>query len=235
MDVLATRILSYGDENGDEQQVCLTIFRPFEVNEYKWKCVFGFDPPIKPENVGGLGIDFLGAFVHGLSYARLYFETTSWSRRGHWRGLGDYGLPSIAKTTTSLGPENIPPPSESVEAVDVLATRAVGYRDGSGVETERCLTIFVPLKVGDKVWKCGFTFDPLPRTSIRYGLGEDFIEALLDALASARAMYEGTTPKGCEPLEMNSNCDDLPYKVGRSFWMGRSRESLPDTSDVSAP
>jgi hypothetical protein len=233
MDVLTTRALSYTDETGNTKELILTVFVPFEASEYKWKCGFVTDPPLRPNITYGLGLDFICAVVACLWLARLHFETVERSRRVHWRGMPDCGLPELTDEPAAPDPTDVPPPVEIGESKDIFATRTVGYRDESGIERERYLTVFVPSKEGE-AWKCGFTFEPPPFASIRYGVGEDFIEALLDGLAKARAIFEETIPKGSVPSEEHFDCADLPYKIGRSFFLNSARESLLDTPDVSA-
>ena len=99
---------------------------------------------------------------------------------------------------------------------------------------ELLLTIFVPFKAEGEAWKCGFTFGPLGSESIRYGLGEDFIEALLDALAMARGIYEGRVPKGWGWSGELQDCGDLPYKIGRSFLTEPRTSRPPGEPDFSA-
>jgi hypothetical protein len=173
MDVLTTRTLRYTDESGGEaeKEVVLTIFAPFEKDHWDWVCMFDFEPPIKPSNPRARGLDLIGAFVYGLIYARLYFETTSWSRTGHWQGLRDCGLPMKAEGPLQYQPPEVPPPEDNPGTLEVFATR----------------------------W--------LP----------------LDGLALARATYESMLPKGWAPSESGDllHYEDLPFKIGRSFWTGR--------------
>jgi len=234
MNVLTTRALSYPDERGNHKELILMVSMPLEVKEYHWNCGFVTDPPMRPQIVHGVGIDFIQAFVECLRVVRLYFETVERSRRVHWQGMPDCGLPKYAEEPAPLGLKDIPPPLEIRGSRDILTTRAVGYRNESGDERELLLTVFVPFKADDETWSCGFTFDSPPFASIRYGVGADFIEALLDSLAKARTTFEGTAPKGWRPSEGEFNCDDLPYKIGRSFWLARDRPSAPETPDASA-
>ena len=227
MNVLTTRALSYSDENGDKRELILTVFVPFQAKEYQWKCEFLFGPPINGKANHGVGADFIQAFVLCLHYARAYLGTWDVGRGAHWQEMLDCGLPETATRPAALGPADIPPPEGSAGNMDVLATREVGYRDEGGIERELLLTVFVPFKADDDMWKCGFTFDPPPSMSIRYGIGADFIEALLDSLAKARATFEGTAPKGWKPSEEGFACGDLPYKIGRSFWTDPAHESPP--------
>jgi hypothetical protein len=235
MDVLTTRVLGYPDENGDERGLVLTIFVPFEKRENLWKCGFIFDPPISPNIVYGAGVDFIHAFVTCLRIARIYLENTRPFGRAHWQGMLGCGLPSPAEKPASLGPADIPPPEGTAGNMAVLTTRMLGYPDESGVEREiLLLTVFVPFKAEGEVWKCGFTFGSPENGPIRYGVGADFIEALLDGLAGARATFEGEVPKGWVPSGELLDCADLPFKIGRSFWTNPTGGPPQDMPDFSA-
>lgn len=231
MDILATRVLSYPDESGNDAQLLLTLFAPLEAKEYQWKCGFVFGPPIpqKSEHGVGVGIDFIQAFVNSITYARSYLETWELGRRVHWQGMSDCGLLEPADGLLASDLDDRPSPRENTGSMTVLTTRTVGYKDPIGVEKEFLLTVFTPFKADDGAWKCTFTFDPSPRAAaIRHGSGADFIEALLDSLAKARATFEGTKPEGWEASDESFDCADLPFKVGRSFRTARCREPRPD-------
>jgi hypothetical protein len=229
MDVLTTRVLSYPDKNGDEKELALTVFMPFKAAE--WRCCFIFDPPLIRRVVYGAGIDFIQAFVESLKVARIWFENTAPFDRAHWQGVPGCGLPSRGEKPASLGPADIPPPDGTAGNMDVLTTRMLGYPNESGAETELLLTVFMPFKVEGEIWKCGFTFGPPTIAPIRYGVGADLIEALLDGLAMARATFEGTVPKGWRASGDILDCADLPYKIGRSFWTDLTGEPPPDMPD----
>ena len=231
MDVLATRVLSYPDENGDKRELVLTVFVPFEAAE--WRCRFVFDPPVIRKGVDGAGVDFLQAFVECVKIARIYLESTALFGRAHWQGMLDCGLPSYGARPASWAPPDIPPPASNPGNMDVLTTRVVGYPDESGAERELLLTVFVPFEAEDKTWKCGFTFGPPLNAPLRYGVGADFIEAFLDCVAMARATFEGTAPKGWIRSGGLYDLCDLPYKIGRSFWTDPGGE-IPGMPDFSA-
>jgi len=223
MNILTTRTLRYTDERGgeDELEVVLTIFEPFEQDHWDWACVFDFEPPIKPRKVRGRGVDIIAAFVHCLIFARLSFETTHWSRTGHWQGLRDCGLP-MNKGPWPDQPPEIPPPEDNPGTLEVFATRRLGCPNETGAATELLLTVFKPYQAEGGMWKCAFAFGPSETAPIRHGAGADFIEAALDGLALARATYESMLPKGWAPASEDLlDCDDLPFKIGRSFWTGR--------------
>jgi hypothetical protein len=236
MDVLAIRVLNYPDENGDEKELVLTVFVPFEAKENLWKCAFATDPPVSRslKILNGAGVDFIQAFVICLKVARIWFENTAPFRRAHWQGMLGCGLPWPAEKPASFGPADIPPPEGTAGNMAVLTTRMLGYPDESSVERELLLTIFVPFKAEGAVWKCGFTFGSAENGPIRYGVGADFIEALLDGLAGARATFEGEVPKGWGPSGDMLDCADLPFKIGRSFWTNPTGEPPRDMPDFSA-
>jgi hypothetical protein len=221
MDVLATRVLSYPDEKENLTELLLTIFMPYEVEKNEWNCAFVFGPPIqRPQGkiTEGIGTDFLQAFLSCLKIARGYFEGTSLRGRLHWQGMYDCGLPWHRTRPAGFVDEEMPLPGESAGSMAVLGIRETDYAEENGVEKPTRLTVFAPFKAEDEVWKCGFTFDPLPNAMIRYGVGADVIEALLDCLVKARVTFNGTRPKGWPPPGENFDCDDFPYKIGRSFW-----------------
>ncbi|MRG92995.1 DUF6968 family protein [Polyangium spumosum] len=225
MDILTTRTLRYTDEGGgeEEKEVVLTIFQPFEQDPWDWVCVFDFEPPIKPRNVRARGFDLIRAFLHCLTYARLTFETTSWSKTGHWQGSRDCGLPAKAEGPLPLQPPEIPPPESNPGSLEVFATRKLARPDETGAAAELLLTVYEPYPTESGTWKCPFAFGPAETTPIRHGMGADFIEAALDGLALARAIYASMLPEGWAPPESGDllDCDDLPIKIGRSFSMGR--------------
>jgi hypothetical protein len=236
MDVLTTRVLGYPDENGIEREFVLTVFVPFEAKENLWKCGFIFDPPMSPKIIYGAGVDFIQAFVLCLNVARIWFENTAPFGRAHWQGVLGCGLPSRGgeeEKPVLLGPADIPPTDVNPGNMDVLTTRVLGYPDESGVARELVLTVFVPFKAGGESWKCGFTFGPPENAPIRYGVGADLIEALLDSFAMARATFEGMVPKGWGSSGDLLDCADLPYKIGRAFWTDPSPE-IPGMPDFSA-
>lgn len=221
MEVLTTRKLSYTDDNGNPKDVLLTIFKPYELEKYDWRSGFIFGPPIeRPEGkiTASAGVDFLQAFLGSLGIARGHFEGTELRDRLHWQGRYDCGLPWPVERPASHVNEEIPPPAEREGDMTVLAIRETGFRDENDVEHPFLLTVFTPFETQSGVWKCGFTFDPLPNATICYGVGDDFIEAVLDCLVKARVTYEGMMPKGWKLPGESFSCECFPYKIGRSFY-----------------
>lgn len=233
MDVLTTRVLRYPDNVGDEKEVVLTILGPVEKEREDWKCGFVFSPPIHRKAVYVSGVDFIQAFLGCLEVARGYLEGTDLGGRAHWQGMLDCGLPWRAERPASLAPVNISPPEGTPGTMDVLATRRLSYPDQHGGEQELLLIVFVPFESQDTTWKCGIRFGPPLSSAIYVGAGADYVEALLDGLSIARAIFEGKIPNGWEPEGDLHTCSDLPYRVGRSFWKDPVG-TLPDEPDGSS-
>ena len=61
MEILTKRTLRYTDDNGDEKDLVLTIFVPFQADPLTWKCDLAFDPPIVRKPPVSEGVDF---FMH---------------------------------------------------------------------------------------------------------------------------------------------------------------------------
>jgi hypothetical protein len=216
MAVLTTRTLHRRQDDGIDTEVILTIFEPVQHDAYDWRCVFDFEPPIKPRNVAGRGMDWIEAFTYGLEYARLYFES-QWSRTGHWRGMGHLGLPDSTKEMPHHDDPELLNFEATGEPLLVQATRKLGIPSDSGGVREVTLTLYSPFPTEDGSWKCAFSFDPIDAGSIRYGVGADFIESFLDALAAARRVFESMIPVGWKGADDLLDCADFPIKSGRAF------------------
>jgi hypothetical protein len=222
MDVLTTRALKYTDDNDEERDLVLTVYMPFEAEKGVWKCGFRCEPPIRPKIVFATGADFLDAFVSCLQIARINLETSKMGRRAHWGEMLDCGLP----WHTSRAPVD--------ESRDILTTRTLRFRDESGDEKELVLKVFIPFKTEDESWRCGYVFGPPLSTTMAYGYGEDYTEALLGCLASARETLEILDPFGRVYSIDQNELADFPRKIGRSFWMGTAGEQPPHEPDSSA-
>jgi len=87
--------------------------------------------------------------------------------------------------------------------------------------------------MGDGTWKCAYSFDPVDGTSIRFGTGADSIESILDAPSLARVTYDSMIPHGWRPAKTEDllDCDDLPYKSGRSYFIDSVASHDPDMPD----
>ncbi len=220
MAILTTRTLHRRQKDGNEVEVVLTIFEPVQHDEhdaYDWLCVFDFDPPIKPRNVAGRGVDWIQAFTYSLEYARLYFES-QWSYTGHWQGMGHLGLPdSIEEMPVHAVPE-LPRLEAMREPLVVQAKRKLGFPGEDGGVREVTLLLYSPFLKEDGSWKCAFSFDPIDAGSIRYGTGADVIESFLDALAAARRVFESMIPTGWTKPDDLLSCANFPIKHGRAFF-----------------
>ncbi|UQA56221.1 DUF6968 family protein [Polyangium aurulentum] len=217
MDILATRILNYSDENGSEKALVFTVFEPAEAEHGDWACSYDFDPPISRRNVVARGVDFIQAFLHCLVIARSYMETTQGSGSLRWQGMRDCGLPESGDS--SCPPLEIPATEDDPGGLEILATRKLGIPDENGLVREAVLVVYRPLQESADRWRCGFAFGPDEVARVRYGTGADAIEALLDALSLARTAFDTMVPKGWAPSEEAEllDCSDLPCKIGRSF------------------
>ena len=216
MNVLTTRTLRFRDEHGHDAPVILTIFEPTRDDNEGWSCIFDFEPPIRPRNAAGRGVDWIQAFTVALRFARLYFETTKWSRTGHWQGMQHLGLPDSTNESPGGDSTEIPKLEERSGTLDALTTRRLAF--SSEIE----LTIYRPFAAPDGSWKCAFSFDPIDAGLIRYGTGADFIESLLDTLATARCVFEQMNPSGSTGSDELLDCVDFPIKRGRVFRICRS-------------
>ncbi|MBK8257631.1 MAG: hypothetical protein IPK82_33795 [Polyangiaceae bacterium] len=218
MDVLATRVLKYRNDHGSERDVTLTLFAPSRT-EHDWQCGFQFSPPANQKIVHVYGVDILQAIVGCLKVARGYIEHPT-EQRSSWQGMSHSGLPWHAEKPASYHPPDVPPPQEFPADLDVLATRKLGYRDATTGTHSLVLTVYKPLQAKDDVWRCAFGLGSSECTQVRYGRGADMIEALLNALALARAAYEAAAPKDSVASESSDffDCSDLPYSIGRAYF-----------------
>lgn len=219
MDVLATRVLKYRYDDGDEIDVVLTVFVPFKTERDDWKCGFQFSPPANQRVLYVYGVDFIQALLDCLKVARGYVEHPT-EDRSSWQGMSHSGLPWHADKPASYHPPDVPPPEEAPLDLKVLTARELICPDEAGAASALVLTVYAPIQTNDQAWKCAFALGPPDCMQVRYGLGADFIEALLHALALARAAYERMVPSGWVAPESRELFDasSLPYNIGRSYW-----------------
>jgi hypothetical protein len=226
MQEFATRRLSYADSDGNEREVVLTVFVPFQAEHGGWKCEFTFEPSVYRAQPRAGGVDCIHALVMGLRLARIFLESTKLWGRANWQGMLDCGLPSSTDepvNTRALTPLMA---GEDVHRLAALTTRKLGYRDDAGIERETVLTLCMPFQESD-MWRCEFAFDPWPDRLVRYGVGSDAIEATLDALASARAVFDAMIPVDWTGSDDLLDCSDFPIKSGRAFQIGRASRKTP--------
>jgi len=232
MAVLTTRVLQYRSDSGAVKDVTLTVFAPRKTDQDDWECGFQFSPPPNQRTIHVKGVDAVQALLSCLTVARSYIEHPT-EERSSWRGMDHAGLPRFAEKPAVYQPPTVPPSEENPGGLEPLAVGTLGCPDETGRARELALTVYKPFHADDGTWKCAFVLGSPVDEPVRHGTGHDFIEALLDGLALARATYEAMIPEGWEaPLS-----DDLlgptflPYKVGRSYAMEPiSNLNTPDFS-----
>jgi|GEM_PF-1701163 len=228
MDVLTTREIQYSDDNSDERNVVLTIYAPYERADNRgWRGAFAFGPPI--ERLSGTtipsgGIDFIQCFLCAVEVAYGYLLGSDLRKRAHWQGVQHCGLPWRSERPEGHQEPQIPALEEKPSDLDVLGTRKLAFPDQNGVTSKVVLIVYKPTPMGDGTWKCAYSFDPLDGTSLRFGTGADCLESILDALALARVTYGSMIPHGWQPSKTEDllDCDDLPYKSGRGYFIDLS-------------
>jgi hypothetical protein len=223
MDVFTTREIQYTDDNGDECNVVLTIYSPYpRVDKRGWHVDFAFGPPIErlsKKTISSGGVDFIQSFLGAVEVAHIYLSGSTLRKRAHWQGVQHCGLPWRSERPEGHQNPHISALEEKPADLDVLGTRKLAFPDQNGATSKVILTLYKPTPMGDGTWKCGYSFDPLDGTSIRFGTGADCIESLLDALALARVIYDSMIPHGWRASKTEDllDCDDLPYKSGRAY------------------
>lgn len=237
MDALAKRALTYLDDRGNSGEVVLTIPRPCSAEQNGveiWKGGYSFGPPIARDGCA-VGVDFIQAFVSSLQIARGYLEGHYPDGRVQWQGRIDCGLPwHTSEQISQASPIPAEEPSEG--KARGLATRDLGYRDELGRTQRVTLSVFESIAESDHSWKCGIAFDHIEGGRLRYGRGTDTIEALLDALAVARLVFESMTAKGgrfkggCLDGGELLDCEDLPPKIDGAFWLVRDSAKSSETT-----
>jgi len=218
MNVLAKRTIQYRTDSGATMDVTLTVFEPFRESADFSRCGFQFEPPSNQRMIKAGGYDTISALLACLTVARGYVEHPS-EDRTTWQGMSHSGLPWHSRMPDGYQPPDIPPLEPNPGNLPILATRRLGMPEESGSVRELMLTLYKPFQVNDKTWKCAFALTAEPVDSVRYGVGADFIEALLDALAMARTTYLRMIPPQWEAPE-SEGFDDvrfLPYRIGRAY------------------
>jgi hypothetical protein len=229
MDVLTTREIQYTDDNGDERNVVLTIYSPYpRVDKRGWHVDCAFGPPLVRLNgktISSSGLDFIDSFLGSVDVACCYLLSSILRKRAHWQGVQHCGLPWRSERPEGHQEPQIPALEEKPSDLDVLGTRKLAFPDQNGVTSKVVLIVYKPTQMGDGTWKCAYSFDPLDGTSIRFGTGVDCIESILETLALARVTYDSMIPQGWRASKTEDllDCDDLPYKSGRAYFI----EALP--------
>lgn len=223
MKTLTTRILHYVDEQGVMQQVSLNLV-DFVDDEGTRRIGLRFDPQInkdmrlRADDVLGAIISLLGAW-----WIRLFIGGMKLANNIRWiDGNGNEsfncGLPARRKRPDTWVAPEIPMPEKNPGNLDVLSESTVPLADPSGVEHEGPLFVFKPERMADGRWHCGFAFGARDTAPVRYGVGDDWIHALLDAAAMLRVVYDAMIPRGWKTSE-EVGLGLLPYKMGRDYFI----------------
>jgi hypothetical protein len=233
MDVLATREFQYTDDHGEERNVLLTIFMPHaRVDKCGWRGAFAFGPPIARldgTTIPSGGVDFIQCFLCAVEVARGYLMGSDLAKRAHWYGMHHFGLPSNQEKPEGYQPPTIPPSEVNPENLEIL-TRVRLAIPGANDVHELILSVYRPFTTDETQWRCAFALGMGANEPVRYGVGADFIEALLDALALARVTYESMVPEAWRPRELDEfdGVEFWPYKIGREYFTEPSRHSNLD-------
>ena len=225
MDVLMTREIQYTDDNGDERNVVLTIYSPYpRVDKRGWHVDLAFGPPLVRLNgkpTSSSGVDFMQSFLGAVDVAYCYLLGPTLRKRSHWQGMKHCGLPWRSERPEGHQEPQIPALEEKPADLEVLGTRKLAFPDQNGATSKVVLTVYKPTQMGDGTWKCAYSFDPVDGTSIRFGTGADCIESVLETLSLARVTYDSMIPHGWRASKTVDllDCDDLPYKSGRAYFI----------------
>lgn len=236
MDVLTTREIQYTDDNGEERNVVLTIYTPHAQVDRSWRGAFAFGPPIARLNgktIPSGGVDFIQCFLCSVEVARGYLMGSDLAKRVHWHGMRHFGLPFHAERPVDYQPPPLPAVEVNPGNLEILTKVRRGIPHGDNDVRELILIVYRPFAADETKWKCAFAFGGGANEPVRYGVGADFIEALLDALALARVTYESMLPAKWEPPE-SSDFDSVqfwPHKIGREYFTEPSKYSNPDMPD----
>lgn len=224
MNILAKRTIQYRTDSGAIDDVVLSVFEPFQEREDRWRCGFQVEPPTNQRVIKAGGSDCIAALLGCLTAARGYIEHPTESRTA-WQGMPHSGLPWHGRLPDGYRPPDIPPPESKPGDLDVLATRRLGLPDDGGGVRALILTVYRPFSVEDGSWKCAFALETTPGGLVRYGVGADLLEALLDALAMARVAYLDMAPPAWEAPEAEGfqGVEFLPCKIGRAYLIDSSK------------
>lgn len=214
--ILTTRTFYFSDPKVEPNGVRLTIFKPTQENT-EWRMAFSLATPLQwTRDFVFPNVAFL--LMNTLKIISAYLQGMGYYGRIHWQERMDCGLPDTARRPDSYTPPDLPPLEKNPRNLEVFATAPLPYPDEHGVETADELIIFLPTQQANGHWACGFTFESPDAPGIRYGTGDDFIEAFLDALAMARLIHEPKVPAGWKSQAL-IGCERLPYKIGRSYYL----------------
>jgi hypothetical protein len=222
--VLANRTLNYVDDQGVMKDVSMTLLKRIE-DDGTWRIGLVFGAPINWERYRP-GDDVLEAITTILAmwWVRLFVGGMKLANNIRWRDAQgqesfNCGLPALRKRPSDWVAPPIPATEKNPGDLQVLSELAVSFPDENGIEVGRPLFVFVPRQIDEATWKCGFAFDTKD-APVRYGVGDDWIQAFLDAGALMRVVYDASLPQGYHNHEF-MNLDHLPYKMGRGYFIDK--------------
>lgn len=237
MDVLTTREIQYTDDNGEERNVVLTIYTPYAQVDRGWRGAFAFGPPIARLNgktIPSGGVDFIQCFMCSVEVARGYLMGSDLAKRVHWHGMRHFGLPYYAERPVDYQAPQIPASEVNPGNLEILTKVRLGIPHRDNEVHELILIVYRPFAADETKWKCAFAFGAGANEPVRYGIGADFIEALLDALALARVTYEAMVPAEWQPeSDEFDSVQFWPHKIGREYFTEPSKYSNPDMPDFT--
>ncbi len=223
MSALTTRTLLYVNDDGAMKDVTMTLFRRVD-DAGNTAIGLRFGTPINWEKVREHE-DVLHAItgILALWWARLFVGGMPLANNIRWRdGLGqesfNCGLPALRERPPSWTATETPPAEINPGDLEILSESTVPFPDAMGVEKKRPLFVFMPEQMADGRFKCGFAFDAKDTAPVRYGVGDDWIQAFLDAAAMIRVIYDALLPHGWKPRD-GIGCSRLPYKMGRGYFI----------------
>ncbi len=224
--ILTTRTLTYQADDGSMKNVVMELLKHVE-GDGSWKIGLRFGEPINWEHFIR-GDDVLETIVSILAawWARLFIGGMPLANNIRWvDGQGkqsfNCGLPALRKRPSDWVAPEVSEPEKNPGNLEVLADLTVSFPNQDGAEYERPLFVFMPQQIDDAHWKCGFAFDAKDTGPIRYGVGDDWIQAFLDAAAMIRVIYDAALPQGWKPSD-GIGLGMLPYMMGRGYFVDES-------------
>lgn len=222
MKTLATRPLHYVDDDGEMKEVSMTLV-DFVDDEGTRRISLRFGAPFTWK-VTLCADSVLQAIISVMSawWVRLFRSGMKLAHNIRWvdgRGKESFncGLPALRKRPSDWVAPEIPPIEKNPGNLEILSELAPSFPDASGVEYGRPVFVFMPEQVDEQHWRCGFCFDTKD-APIRYGIGDDWIQSLLDAAAMMRLVYEASLPQGWTSHE-KIDLTRMPYKMGRGYFL----------------
>ncbi len=220
--ILATRKLEYIDDDGVKKNVGMELLKRVD-NDSTWRIGLRFGAPISWE-MFIRGDDVLQSITSILAtwWARLFLGGMPLANNlrwvdGHGKESFHCGLPALRKRPADWFAPEIPSTETNPGHLEILSESTAPFPDQTNGEHERSIFVFMPKQVDEMHWKCGFAFDT-KNAPLRFGVGDDWIQSLLDTAAMIRVVYDGMLPQGWKPRD-GVGLSMLPYKMGRGYFM----------------